>query len=187
MPVLLAIFPLLGKLLQKLLRPIFNKYVRKALTAVFRPIWQRLGAPVWRRTGAPIWQKLWHEAPQKTKVKKQFDTVSHCPSCDEFAVTRVERIGQNRVLLKVVPGPAVGPRQLRAVCDSCAHERPVHYSAAAAAAVAVGSTESVVLTPVSEPADGPDRSQTPTAAAAPDAERGAATDPAPESARPASA
>lgn len=189
MPLLLALGPLLVKGLRLLLKPIFNKYVRKGLSAVFRPIWQKVGAPIWRRTGAPVWQKIWHEAPQKTKVKKQFDTVSHCPKCDEFAVTRVERYGNNRVLLKVVPGPAVGPRQLRAVCDSCDHARPVRYAAtAAAAAAAAGSTEAMVLAPVSEPAGGPDRRE-PSAAAAPPsaAEPAAAADPARGPARPASA
>lgn len=131
MPLLLAIFPLLGKLIHKLLlRPIFNKFVRKALSAVFGPVWCRVGAPVWQRTGAPVWQRIWHDAPQKPKVKKQFDTVTHCPGCKDFTVTRVERYGNNRVLLKVVPGPAVGPRQVRAVCDHCAHERPVRVAAA---------------------------------------------------------
>ena len=139
MPLLLALGPLLVKGLRLLLKPLFNKYVRKALSAVFGPIWNKLGRPVWRRTGAPnwgrtgapVWQKIWHEAPQKTKVKKQFDTVTNCPACEDFTVTRVERYGNNRVLLKVVPGPAVGPRQVRAVCANCAHERPVRVAALA--------------------------------------------------------
>ena len=160
MPLLLALGPLLVKGLRLLLKPLFNKYVRKALSSVFGPTWRKFGAPVWRRTGAPVWQRIWHEAPQKTKVKKQFDTVTHCPGCEDFTVTRVERYGSNRVLLKVVPGPAVGPRQVRAVCDNCSHERPVRVAAIAAgatAAVAVdpdGSAPAVVVAPLPDTASG---------------------------------
>ncbi|GAA0611192.1 hypothetical protein GCM10009547_11550 [Sporichthya brevicatena] len=125
MPLLLAIFPLIGRLLHKLLRSVFNKSVRKALTKVFGPIWRKVGQPVWTRTGEPLWRRLWREAPQKQKIRKQFDAVSHCPNCNHFAVTHVERLSSHRVILKVVPGPTVGEKRLRAVCSACAHVRPV--------------------------------------------------------------
>lgn len=150
MGILLKVVVVLGRLLLKLLRPFFNKYVKAILVALLRPIWARVGRPIWRRTGLPIWRRVWDEAPRRVKVRKQFDTLADCPRCGALARHRVDRVGTIVMLLKVIPGPSVGVSRLRAKCLACDHERPVadeRREVTVAAAVAAAPTAQAPANP----------------------------------------